>query len=157
MNNIFKIVSTILMILLILILMWVLISYYSEEPISTISPDYVSETLDTTTEKQDGLDIVIKQENISDVPSEIDKEIDKYIEDANIENEPQQVTTQAQTPNDKDENPVIIQSSEQTSNAEKQEVLTEIDKTLMELLQVVDKVQPVDESRLGIEESEVQP
>ena len=42
------------------------------------------------------------------------------------------------------------------SNKEKKEVLHELDQTLMDLLDVVDKVQTVDESRLG-EESEVQP
>ena len=51
---------------------------------------------------------------------------------------------------------MVITSSEEISNNEKQEVLNEIDKALMDLLQVVDSVKPVDETRLGIDESGVQ-
>ena len=42
------------------------------------------------------------------------------------------------------------------TNKEKRQILTELDNTLMELLDVVDKVQPVDETRLITDESEVQ-
>jgi len=44
--------------------------------------------------------------------------------------------------------PVIITSENEISSKEKREILGELDKTLMELLDVVDKVQIVDESRL---------
>ena len=44
--------------------------------------------------------------------------------------------------------PVIITSETETSSKEKREILGELDKTLMELLDVVDKVKIVDESRL---------
>ena len=52
--------------------------------------------------------------------------------------------------------PVIITSENDISSKEKKEILTELDKTLMELLEVVDKVQTVDESRLITDDSEVQ-
>ena len=42
------------------------------------------------------------------------------------------------------------------TNKEKREILNELDGVLMELLDVVDKVQTVDESRLITEEGEVQ-
>lgn len=51
---------------------------------------------------------------------------------------------------------VIITSEDTMTNKEKREILTELDNTLMELLDVVNKVQPVDETRLETNESEVQ-
>ena len=60
----------------------------------------------------------------------------------------------AETP--EKENPVIMTSENETSSKEKREILTELDKTLMELLDVVEKVQTVDESRLIFDDSEVQ-
>lgn len=51
---------------------------------------------------------------------------------------------------------VIITSEDSMTNKEKREILTELDNTLMELLDVVDKVQTVDETRLMVDESEVQ-
>ena len=52
---------------------------------------------------------------------------------------------------------VIISSDPNISNAEKQQILTELDEALSELLIVVDSVTIVDETRLGIdEEVEVQ-
>ena len=47
-------------------------------------------------------------------------------------------------------------SENDISSSEKREILSELDKTLMDLLEVVDKVQPVDESRLIIDDGEVQ-
>ncbi len=55
-----------------------------------------------------------------------------------------------------DNSPFIITSEIETSSKEKQEILTEIDRTLTELLEVVDQVQPVDETRLIVDDSEVQ-
>jgi hypothetical protein len=52
--------------------------------------------------------------------------------------------------------PVII-SNDNVSDKEKKEVLKELDETLMDLLDVIENVQTVDESRLPSEESEVQP
>lgn len=54
------------------------------------------------------------------------------------------------------ESPVIMSSENEISSKEKGEILTELDKTLMELLEVVDRVQPVDETRLITDDSEVQ-
>ena len=51
-------------------------------------------------------------------------------------------------PKDKNEGQIIISSSSETSNEEKQEVLTEIDEALKGLLEAVGKVEIVDETRL---------
>lgn len=153
MNNIFKIISTILMIILILVLMSVLINYYKDEPVSNISPNIINQSNNMnnviSNEKNDGNNTVIlpnNEKNPNDIKNNNDNE--------NFENGNEREDDKQPIENN---DPVIITSSEQTSNAEKQEVLTEIDKTLMELLKVVDKVQTVDETRLGIDESEVQP
>lgn len=59
-------------------------------------------------------------------------------------------------PTPKVDSPVIISSESTMTNKEKREILTELDSTLKELLDVVDKVKTVDETRLTTNESEVQ-
>lgn len=59
-------------------------------------------------------------------------------------------------PNQKVDSPVIISSESTMTNKEKREILSELDSTLKELLDVVDKVKTVDETRLTTNESEVQ-
>lgn len=143
MNNLYKVISTVLMIALILVLVWILVNYYKETP--TVSPSIVNPSPNTTT---------IPEKNNEDNSSFFQNEKENKGEDV----EQDEVNDKTdEVPNEEKKDPIIITSSEQTSNKEKQEVLTEIDKTLMELLKVVDKVQTVDETRLGIDESEVQP
>ena len=154
MNNIFKIISTILMIILILVLMWVLINYYKDEPVSNISPNIINQSSNINNvipeKKDDG-------NNPTILPNKEKEPNNSGVEIGNNGNEAPEDGQQNNGQDGENNDPVIITSSEQTSNAEKQEVLTEIDKTLMELLKVVDKVQTVDETRLGIDESDVQP
>lgn len=145
MNNLYKVISTVLMIALILVLVWILVNYYKETP--TVSPSIVNPSLNTTTiPERSGEDDSSLFQNQKENE---DENVDVVQDDINDKPE--------ETQNEEKKDPIIITSSEQTSNKEKQEVLTEIDKTLMELLKVVDKVQTVDETRLGIDESEVQP
>lgn len=145
MNNLYKVISTVLMIALILVLVWILVNYYKETP--TVSPSIVNPSLNTTT---------IPERSGEDDSSLFQKQ--KESEDENVDVVQNDINDKPEeTQNEEKKDPIIITSSEQTSNKEKQEVLTEIDKTLMELLKVVDKVQTVDETRLGIDESEVQP
>lgn len=154
MNNIFKIISTILMIILILVLMWVLINYYKDEPVSNISPNIINQSSNINNvipEKKDD------ENNPTILPNNEKEPNNSGVDIGNNGNEAPENGQQNSGQDGENNDPVIITSSEQTSNAEKQEVLTEIDKTLMELLKVVDKVQTVDETRLGIDESEVQP
>ena len=154
MNNIFKIISTILMIILILVLMWVLINYYKDEPVSNISPNIINQSSNINNvipeKKDDG-------NNPTILPNNEKEPNNSGVEIGNNGSEDPENGQPNNGQDGENNDPVIITSSEQTSNAEKQEVLTEIDKTLMELLKVVDKVQTVDETRLGIDESEVQP
>ncbi len=154
MNNIFKIISTILMIILILVLMWVLINYYKDEPVSNISPNIINQSGNINNvipEKKDD------ENNPTILPNNEKEANNSGVEIGNNGSEDPENGQPNNGQDGENNDPVIITSSEQTSNAEKQEVLTEIDKTLMELLKVVDKVQTVDETRLGIDESEVQP
>ncbi|MBQ8298956.1 MAG: hypothetical protein IJX99_03685 [Clostridia bacterium] len=78
--------------------------------------------------------------------------IDKTVEKDNESmNEPAQNDV---TP--KDSTALIITSNDNISDKEKKEVLKELDETLMDLLDVIDSVQIIDESRLETSESEVQ-
>lgn len=165
MNNVFKLISTILMIILILILVWVLVNYYKADPYTT-APSYSDNTKSTLVVptqdavyqenvKDDGIQTI---DNSSNVENEDKIESDQNDNNTDIADSNSDSTLPFWKRNEpgKSNDTVVISSSEKTSNTEKQEVLNEIDKALMDLLQVVDKVQTVDESRLGVEESEVQ-
>ena len=144
------------MIALMLILIWVLVNYYKADPY-TAMPSNIN--VQTPVEIKD---------NASNDGNEAEVNVDENIQNNEQENEPIDVPgasaidegnkedqKQEVKPTIKPNETVVITSSEKTSNTEKQEVLNEIDKALMDLLQVVDKVQTVDETRLGIDESEV--
>ena len=151
------------MIILILLLIWVLVSYYKEDPFTATPSNPV--TVPPIEEPIDNNVIIDEKENRNDeedpnssVENNGENEVQEPLDGNNESTEPALETNDKPgrdwPPTSKD--PVVMESADQTSNREKQEVLTEIDKTLMELLQVVDKVQPIDETRLGIDESEVQ-
>ncbi len=146
MNNLYKVISTLLMIALILVLVWIFVNYYKETP--TVSPSIVNPSPNIVT---------IPENNGEDDTPLFQSEKEDAGKDIDVEQGNEIINEEVDVPNEGKKDPIIITSSEQTSNKEKQEVLTEIDKTLMELLKVVDKVQTVDETRLGIDESEVQP
>ncbi|MBR4110833.1 MAG: hypothetical protein IKK43_04010 [Clostridia bacterium] len=156
MNKTFQTVTSILIIILLFLLVWIFVSYYTEpsstniiEPVindnNNVQPPIDKENLDIN--KQDdklSSDDQPQQDDNPDVNVEIDTPIttvvDKIEESIN-----------------KEGSSVIISSDTNTSNAEKQQVLTELDEALSELLVVVDSVTIVDETRLGIdEEVEVQ-
>ena len=114
---------------------------------------------------------------VSSTPIDSEKtEEDKHIIDApasgefeNVENQESGEMTQGiidnikenDTPSvsqpPKDVNTLIITSNDNVSDKEKKEVLKELDQTLMDLLDVIETVKTVDESRLPTDESEVQP
>lgn len=56
--------------------------------------------------------------------------------------------TIVEIPGEEEPNQILITSDSQTSNQQKQEILTEIDKALQGLLEAVGKVEVVDEERL---------
>ena len=159
----FDTIINILIIILIIALITVMMSYYMgamDIPISGESVintnNYSGDTneiekdeLTNDTNKPSG-ESQSKEENINKNPTEIIKNEETQIGDKveqNVNNVTENITTTS---------PVIIKSENDISSKEKKEILTEIDKTLMELLEVVDKVQTVDESRLITEDSEVQ-
>lgn len=146
MNKTFQTITTILIIVLLFLLMWVFISYYT-------SPVEIKETNKNINSNVPSPNVQVPVNNssiISDVSS-----------DLLVDNETTTPPSQTVTEIIKDTNmegSVIISSDPNISNSEKQQVLNEIDEALSELLVVVDSVTTVDETRLGIEEEvEVQP
>lgn len=163
----FKSISTILIIILVAILVAILVNYYNT-PIRTISP--ISE-LNTSDNREDtNHNVPIISENISgdfvhnnNLENNQEQNQETIIKDSGEIN--QNIDEKDKTPEKNNDNTpvkkditssVIITSEDTMTNKEKREILTELDNTLMELLDVVNKVETVDESRLIIDESEVQ-
>lgn len=156
MNQKFNTISIILVVILVALLIYVMASYYTKaDPVSSGAPLNMTETdiLVTSGDEnaimsnyvgtdESGETIIPNSGNEENITSG-DGVIDVLYND------------EPKTPA-KSEEKLIITSDENISDKEKKQVLHELDQTLMDLLDVVDKVQTVDESRLG-EESEVQP
>lgn len=166
MSKKFDIISIFLMIVLIIILFFVIYGYFNgsslflsstsmevnhEIPPSRISGENDSKNSGETTI----LPVVVvtpKNSGESSVVNNNEIESGEQIITTENENSP---TSSSQVPMS---NPLIITSDSNISSKEKKEVLQELDQTLMELLEVVDQVKTVDETRLTPpEESEVQP
>ena len=161
MNKNANLIMNILIILLILALVFVMMNYYAGTPskiptkIDVIGEDIIQNsdnesiiTNHTGIEENSGETII----NIN-ASGEINIVSGETSGDENLEVTPEKDNEGEEKENNK---PVIMTSENEISNKEKKEVLTELDKTLMELLDVVDKVQTVDETRLIIDDSEVQ-
>lgn len=161
----FKLISTLLIILLTVLLVAILVSYYNA-PIDV--DDYNIENFANTNQE---INKVIS-ENISgeiitnidmvplasgEVSGERDENkiisSDKLVSDKKDNDKKNEVKDEKK---DDKKTQVIITSEDTMTNKEKREILTELDNTLMELLEVVDKVQTIDESRLVTDESGVQ-
>ena len=157
MNQKFNIISIILVVILVGLLIYVMASYYTKSnPVSSDGPLNMIET-----------DILVTSGDENAIMSNYvgsEASGDKIIPNSGNEEE---ITTSGEGVIDviynedpktpaKTDDKLIITSDENISDKEKKQVLHELDQTLMDLLDVVDKVQTVDESRLG-EESEVQP
>lgn len=160
MNQKFNIISIILMALLVILLFFVMINYYFKaDTISSESPFDMSETDVIITS---GDSDAIMSNYIGDTESGEKKPIISSSGEESsgegvidvIYNEDKTPSSSANIPK-KDEQ-LIITSNENISDKEKKEVLKELDQTLMDLLDVVDKVQLVDETRLDAEGSGVQ-
>lgn len=172
MNKMLQAITTVMIILLLVILIWIFISYYKDaDTINTIASlsgntsvstpgipnkDYMSEG-----KKQYDYDNLI--ESIQSMSGEGSKKNETSIKNENelsgesnseeniyesgnkmIENIDDQIENQDERP----DNQLVIVSDPETSNEEKQEVLTEIDEALKGLLEAVGKVEIVDETRL---------
>ena len=156
----FKMISGILIILLTGLLIAVLVSYYNE-PVEVVEPnidnlaDANQEINKVISESVSGEvitnDLIVSGEVINidsgeDVNYNSGEDVNYNSGEAKpiIKNNAEKGT------------PVIITSEDTMTNKEKREILTELDIALMDLLDVVDKVQTVDESRLITGEGEVQ-
>ena len=151
----FKIISSILIAVLTVLLAVVLISYY-RKPLK-INTDILN---DPTLTNRSEIVNNIGQEHKNDLVSG-----EQIIENTNqsgengsgekIDDNSHIISPSGKPQND--DKTVIITSDDTMTNKEKRQILTELDTTLMELLEAVDKVQTVDETRLvNKEESGVQ-
>lgn len=155
MNKTFQTVTSILIIILLFLLVWVFVSYYTE-PSST---NIVVPVIDDNNNVQPPIDKEIIDVNKQDDKLNSDAQVQQgSVPDVNIEVEiPTTIIERVEENISKEGSGVIISSDPNISNSDKQQVLTEIDEALSELLVVVDSVTIVDETRLGIdEEVEVQ-
>lgn len=158
MSKKFNIVSFVLIIILIVILIMVMFNYFTRENvISSLNRNSQSgETnINRIISNSNGETVMPLNSGDSENIITIDESGDIMLESGDSENISGDVKT---VDNQTNSNPtsVIISSNDEISNKEKKQVLKELDQTLMELLDVVDKVQTVDESRLTNEESEEQ-
>ena len=146
----FKLISTMLIILLTVLLIVVLVSYYNS-PVEVKEPN-INNIAITNQEHNK----VISEKEVDNTKNNIFTTSGEK-KDINSGDNTSGETYSSIIPDSKDlDKPVIITSEDTMTNKEKRQILTELDNTLMELLDVVDKVQPVDETRLITDESEVQ-
>lgn len=156
----FKMMSSILIILLTVLLIAILVSYYNE-PVEVMLPN-IDNLADANLEINKVISENVSGEVITNatvVSGEIvDMNSGEFVYNNSGEEEEtiikNNVPEKENTPDN--DTAVIITSEDTMTNKEKREILTELDNTLMELLDVVDKVQTVDESRLITDEGEVQ-
>lgn len=154
MSKKFNIISFVLIIILTIILIMVMFRYYTRENvINTVNQgSQVSyEDVNHIILPNSGNDVTGSKEILNSESGESVFEVNSSGDVNENSGDRPKDTSKIQTPTTS----VIISSNEEISNKEKKEVLKELDQTLMELLDVVDKVQPVDETRLA-EESEGQ-
>ena len=170
----FKIISSILIIGLSILLISILVNYFNTPiKVNNTNPIIIESIANNqNTPKHlindeisgDG-DLNLKEENVKqDESGEISiKSTDeekgvpsKNIPEDNSKTPVNNTVNNNSVPKDTKNNQVIMSSEDTMTNKEKREILTELDNTLMELLDVVDKVQTVDETRLNGNESEVQ-
>lgn len=149
----FKHITTILMIICIATLAFILIKYFNT-PVSQSNRynEIVNNNFSTNSDVNHIIDEVVSGDIITsdNFSGEVYSGESGEISGEDIKRPDDLV------PNKKSDSPVIISSESTMTNKEKREILTELDSTLKELLDVVDKVQTVDETRLTTDESEVQ-
>lgn len=150
----FKTISTILIILLVSILIGILVNYYNT-PLRVVNIPVIeiNTSGDISASNHDN-PIIISENNSGEFVSNNGLRNENDLSKESIITESGEINSKSDK-NDKN-NQVIISSEDTMTNREKKDILTELDNTLMELLDVVDKVQTVDETRLITEEGELQ-
>ena len=177
MSKKFDIITIVLMLVLIIVLFFVVFNYYTH-PSSVVTTDspFVEINTDSEIQSLSGSNTILKNNvvighvsgeeeelietntNSGDAISSGDGVIDTvYTEESTVIETDKNSTPEASSSDaNTTDQPLIITSNDNISDKEKKEVLNELDDTLMELLDVIDSVQTIDESRLEIDESEVQ-
>lgn len=161
MNKKFNFIINLLIIILIIALVVVMMDYYANtESIPTLEKEFINnQEVILPSGDDEKNNTIIKIENSGESNIEIFVESGELnnivIESGEVSGDITKETTEVR-PEKKNESPVIMSSENEISSKEKGEILTELDKTLMELLDVVDRVQVVDETRLITDDSEVQ-
>ena len=148
MNKKFNIIINTLIIMLIIALVMVMMNYYAD---TDIIPTFIYNSGDISISSPSG-------DNPKEIIDKIlsgEKSGDSELPPVSGESESGDSMGENQKP-DKSDSPLIMTSENEISSKEKREILTELDKTLMDLLEVVDRVQIVDETRLVTDNSEVQ-
>ena len=171
MSKKFDIISIFLIIALVIILFFVIFSYFSGSSILMNTSNNNVSTTNNISSGENNNSSIISDNYIRSDDSKIDlntNTVETIIEGENVivdvinPNSGEEVGNSNSTQIDSSEpkkstsTPLILSSDSNISNNEKKEVLKELDQTLMELLEVVDSVQTVDETRLIKDESEVQ-
>ena len=170
MNKKFDTISMILIILLTFVLIGFIFNYFTKSDSDELSPTISSSSIidADVVENMSGSTTVIISTPVVDgekTPEGSQEIISQEISSGDITDVTissgdgiiKDVYTKPPESTSKEVTPVIITSNDNISDKEKKEVLKELDETLMDLLDVIENVQTVDESRLPSEESEVQP
>ena len=173
MNRKFDIISTILIIVLTIILIAFVFNYFTKSNETSPADSNIHfENINVDVPSVSG-----SNPFVSSTPLDSEKIVeDKHIIDSAGSGETQNAENQESGENNqgiidnikvnvsesssssqKETNPLIITSNDNVSDKEKKEVLKELDETLMDLLDVIETVKTVDESRLPTDGSEVQP
>ena len=169
MNKKFDTISMILIIVLTFILIGFIFNYFTKPDSDEFSPAISNSTIigSNVVENMSGSNTLIISTPVVDnekTPENVGEIIEQGVNNSgdkgNVSSGDgiiKDVYTKPPESTSKDVTPVIITSNDNISDKEKKEVLKELDQTLMDLLDVIENVQTVDESRLPSEGSEVQP
>lgn len=139
----FKFISTLLIVLLTVLLVVILVSYYNKPFV--INTDVIDNKLPIANHDDRIENISGDKDDLTSGENLINS-TDDPLEGSSGENSTN-IILPPNKPKNEDKT-VIITSDDTMTNKEKRQILTELDTTLMELLEAVDKVQTVDETRL---------
>lgn len=169
MNKVMKAITTIMIVILLITLIWVFLAYYRGNTLPVfLSGDSNSDVSalnipnnNTSTSGNEGIIDSIIKDNLQEIDNKPNKSGDTISGDSGdvsgdvIDNNQTDNSSGETIPNTiidipTEQNPedVVISSNTETSDVDKQKVLSEIDDALQKLLETVGKVQTVDESKL---------
>ena len=162
MNKKFDVISMVLIIVLTFVLVAFIFNYFTKTDSKELSPAISNSTTigSQVVENMSGSNtLIISTPVVKDEPAiQNAEQVTSGDVTANHSGDGIITDVYTKTPETaKEVTPVIITSNDNISDKEKKQVLKELDETLMDLLDVIENVQTVDESRLPTEESEVQP